>query len=112
MTAVFGFLYAQQSTMTGVITVGFMLEVCFYILMAAVVAVYTSELFETKVRVRGAGIANGVAKLFTVAMPIVVAWMLKVSSPSVIFITISGIALFAGIVVWVFGDETNQKNIG
>ncbi|MCW4398700.1 MULTISPECIES: MFS transporter [Lentilactobacillus] len=112
MTAIFGFMYGQQSTVAGVMTIGFLLEVCFYVLMASVIAVYVAELFPTKFRFRGSGIANGAAKLFTVAMPIVVAWMLKVTSPNMIFWTIGGIALFAGIVVWVFGDETNQKDIG
>ncbi|KRM73748.1 MFS transporter [Secundilactobacillus collinoides] len=111
-TAIFGIFYARQDTMAGVVAVGFILTACFYVLMASVVAVYVAELFPTVFRFRGAGIANGIAKLFTVAMPIVVAWMLKVSGTNMIFWTISAIALFAGIVVWIFGDETNQKDVG
>lgn len=112
LTAVFGMFYARQDTMTGVVIIGFLLTACFYVLMAAVVAVYVAELFPTTFRFRGSGIANGIAKLFTVAMPIVVAWMLKVTTTNMIFWTISAIALFAGIVVWSLGDETNQKDIG
>lgn len=112
LTAVFGMLYAHQTSMVMVVTVGFLLTTCFYVLMASVVAVYVAELFPTQYRFRGSGVANGIAKLATVAMPIVVAWMLQVASADVIFWSISAIALFAGIVVWVFGDETNQKSIG
>lgn len=112
LTAVFGMFYARQDTMTGVVIIGFLLTASFYVLMAAVVAVYVAELFPTTFRFRGSGIANGIAKLFTVAMPIVVAWMLKVTTTNMIFWTISAIALFAGIVVWSLGDETNQKDIG
>ena len=112
LTAVFGMFYARQDTMTGVVIIGFLLTACFYVLVAAVVAVYVAELFPTVFRFRGSGIANGIAKLFTVAMPIVVAWMLKVTTTNMIFWTISAIALFAGIVVWWLGDETNQKDIG
>ncbi len=111
-TAIFGMIYANQTTMAGVVAVGFLLTTCFYVLMASVVAVYVAELFPTTFRFRGSGIANGIAKLLTVAMPIAVAWMLKKTSSSMIFWTISGIALFAGIVVWFFGTETNQKEIG
>ncbi|MFT8880047.1 MAG: hypothetical protein ABF958_02225, partial [Lentilactobacillus hilgardii] len=50
--------------------------------------------------------------ILRVPFTIVVAWMLKVTSADMIFWVIGGIALFAGIVVWVFGDETNQKDIG
>ncbi|WP_282801607.1 MFS transporter [Secundilactobacillus kimchicus] len=112
LTAVFGMMYAHQSSMGMVVLIGFLLTTCFYVLMASVVAVYVAELFPTQYRFRGSGIANGIAKLMTVAMPIVVAWLLKVASADAIFWAISGIALFAGIVVWVFGDETNQKEIG
>ncbi len=57
MTAIFGFMYGQQSTVAGVMTIGFLLEVCFYVLMASVIAVYVAELFPTKFRFRGSGIA-------------------------------------------------------
>lgn len=112
LTAIFGMFYARQDSMTGVVIIGFLLTTCFYVLMASVVAVYVSELFPTVFRFRGSGIANGIAKLFTVAMPIVVAWMMKVTTTNMIFWAISAIALFAGIIVWSFGDETNQKDIG
>ncbi|KRL96829.1 MFS transporter [Liquorilactobacillus satsumensis] len=112
LTAVFGMLYAQQASTSGVVIVGFLLTTCFYVLMASVVAVYVAELFTTAFRFRGAGISNGIAKLFTVAMPLVVAWMLQVTSVEMIFWTISAIALFAGVVVWTLGTETNQRKIG
>jgi putative MFS transporter len=111
LTAVFGMMYAQQNSVRGVVIIGFLLTTCFYILMASVVAVYVAELFPTKFRFRGSGIANGIAKLFTVAMPIVVAWLLSVTNANVIFWIISAIAIFAGAVVWFLGDETNQKDI-
>ncbi|AZZ60646.1 MFS transporter [Oenococcus sp. UCMA 16435] len=111
LTAIFGILYAKQDNLVGVVMIGFLLTVCFYVLMASVVAVYLAELFPTSFRFRGAGIANGIAKLLTVAMPILVAWVLTVTSAMTIFIGISLIALFAGIIVWAFGNETNQKVI-
>ncbi|WP_260201263.1 MFS transporter, partial [Lactiplantibacillus pentosus] len=111
LTAVLGMGYGQQTAIRGVVMVGFALTVCFYILMASVVAVYVSELFPTKFRFRGSGIANGTAKLFTVAMPIVVAWLLQVTSVNVIFWIISGIALLAGLVVWGLGVETSQRRL-
>ncbi|MFD1417450.1 MFS transporter [Companilactobacillus keshanensis] len=110
-TAIFGIIYAQQSQVVAVVIIGFLLTTCFYILMASVVAVYVAELFPTKFRFRGSGIANGIAKLFTVAMPIVVAWLLSFTNANVIFWIISLIAVFAGAVVWFLGDETNQKDI-
>nr|WP_125982381.1 MFS transporter [Loigolactobacillus iwatensis] len=111
LVAVFGMLYAYQTTSAGVMIVGFFLTCCFYVLMATVVAVYVAELFPTTFRFRGSGIANGIAKLFTVAMPYAVTAFLTWFSPTLIFVMISGIALIAAAVVWYFGPETKQKII-
>ena len=112
LTGAFGLLYAMQTTEVMAVIVGFLLTVCFYVLMASVVAVYASELFPTKIRFRGVGIANAVAKLLTVAMPIVVAWVLAVMGAGAVFIGISVFALLAAAVVWIFGTETKQCSVG
>lgn len=111
MTAILGVFYAKQDSVVGVVIFGFLLTVGFYVLMASVVAVYVDELFPTKFRFRGAGIANGIAKLLTVAMPVTVAWLLSFTTANVIFWLISAVAVFAGAVVWFLGEETNQKDI-
>lgn len=112
LTSVFGLLYAMQRTETAAMVVGFFLTACFYVLMASVVAVYASELFPTAIRFRGVGIANAVAKLLTVAMPIVVAWVLVHVGVWATFAGISAIAFFAALVVWVWGVETRQRSVG
>ncbi|MCH4249606.1 MAG: MFS transporter [Microbacteriaceae bacterium] len=112
LTAVFGVLYALQASQLGAVLVGFCLTTCFYVLMASVVAVYAAELFPTGVRFRGVGVANAVAKLLTVVMPLVVAWALTVSGPWVVFAGISVIALVAGAVVWIWGPETSRRSLG
>ncbi|MHA8137568.1 MFS transporter [Lactobacillaceae bacterium Scapto_B20] len=111
LSAVIGIIYAQQTTITGVEIVGFFLNVCLYILMASVVAVYVSELFSTKVRFTCVGVANGISKLCTVAMPVVVTWMLTIASPNMIFIAMGAISIFAAIIVWTMGQETNHRNV-
>jgi putative MFS transporter len=111
LVAVFGILYGYQTTSTGVMIIGFFLTACFYVLMAAVVAVYVAELFPTVFRFRGSGIANATAKLLTVAMPYAVAAILTFAQPAMVFWGISAIGLFAAIVVAVFGPETRQRVI-
>ena len=112
LTAVFGLIYAAQTTEVMAVIVGFLLTTCFYVLMASVVAVYASELFPTRIRFRGVGVANAVAKLLTVAMPIVVAWVLSTMGTGAVFIGISTFALLASAVVWMFGTETRQSSVG
>lgn len=111
-TAVFGVLYGAQHAELGAVLVGFALTTCFYVLMASVIAVYVAELFPTRVRFRGAGICNAVAKLLTVAMPIAVAWMLGFAPEWTVFASISAFALVACAVVWIWGPETNRRLLG
>ncbi len=109
LAAILGILYGHQTQPIMVMFLGFLLTSCFYILMASVVGVYVSELFSTKYRFRGAGIANGISKLITVGMPFVVSSLIAISNPSMIFILISLFAIIAGAVVFFFGPETNNK---
>ena len=111
LAAVLGIAYAYQTSSIGVMVIGFTLTACFYVLMAVVVAVYTSELFSTTYRFRGAGIANGISKLVTIGMPYAVAWMLTTVGSTTIFFTIAGMAIVAATVVMIWGPETNQRVI-
>ncbi|MFT8937274.1 MAG: MFS transporter [Liquorilactobacillus sp.] len=109
--AVLGIIYSQQTNSVTVMVLGFLLTTCFYILMASVVGVYVSELFTTKYRFRGAGIANGLSKLITVGMPLGVAWLLSISNTTMIFIVISIFAIIAAVIVYFFGPETNNQEV-
>ncbi len=109
--AVLGIIYSQRTNSVTVMVLGFLLTTCFYILMASVVGVYVSELFTTKYRFRGAGIANGLSKLITVGMPLGVAWLLSISNTTMIFIVISIFAIIAAVIVYFFGPETNNQEV-
>lgn len=109
--AILGIVYSQQKSATMVMVIGFFLTTFFYILMASVVGVYVSELFTTKYRFRGAGIANGISKLIAVGMPLVVAWLLSVSNSMMIFVIISIFAMVAACIVYFFGPETNNQEV-
>ncbi|PJM79287.1 MFS transporter [Bifidobacterium scaligerum] len=110
-TGVFGMLYAFQTSTTGAIVVGFLLMMCLYVLMASVVAVYAPELFATKVRFRCVGVANAIAKLLNVLMPMVVGWMLVSLGATSIFVSISVIAIAAMLIVGIFGVETARRSV-
>ena len=112
VTAVFGLLYAAQTSTVPAIIVGFVLTTSLYVTFCAVIAVYTPELFPTKVRFRCTGVANAFAKLLTVLMPLIVAQMLTAWGATSIFIAISITATVAAVVVGVFGPETSRKSVG
>lgn len=111
ISATLGLLYTQQSSPVMIVTIGFLLTMTFYILMASVVGVYVSELFATGFRFRGAGIANGVAKFLTVLTPYFATWAIRQVSSDLIFYLITTIMLIAAIIVFFFGPETKQQEI-
>lgn len=110
-TGVFGMMYAFQTSTVGAIVVGFLLMMCLYVLMASVVAVYAPELFATKVRFRCVGVANAIAKLLNVLMPMVVGWMLVNLGATSIFVSISVIAIASMLIVGFFGVETARRSV-
>ena len=112
LTAVFGLAYAAQTSTAGAIVCGFLLTMCLYVLMASVVAVYAPELFVTKVRFRCVGLANAVAKLLNVLMPMIVGWMLVAVGTDSVFVAIAVVAVIAMLVTGVFGVETSRRSIG
>ncbi|RSX51295.1 MFS transporter permease [Bifidobacterium goeldii] len=112
VTAVFGLLYAAQTSTVPAIIVGFILTTSLYVTFCAVIAVYTPELFPTQVRFRCTGVANAFAKLLTVLMPLIVAHMLTAWGSTSIFIAISITAAVAAIVIGAFGPETSRKSVG
>ncbi|HCH22466.1 MAG TPA: MFS transporter [Bifidobacterium sp.] len=112
LTAVFGLAYAAQTSSIGAIVVGFLLTMSLYVLMASVVAVYAPELFATKVRFRCVGLANAIAKLLNVLMPMIVGWMLVTMGANSVFVSISVVAVIAMLVTGVFGVETSRRSVG
>ncbi|HAH52880.1 MAG TPA: MFS transporter, partial [Bifidobacterium sp.] len=92
--------------------VGFLLTMSLYVLMASVVAVYAPELFATKVRFRCVGLANAIAKLLNVLMPMIVGWMLVTMGANSVFVSISVVAVIAMLVTGVFGVETSRRSVG
>ncbi|GAO99603.1 MFS transporter [Fructobacillus ficulneus] len=109
--AIVGLIYAQQRSVKPILIVGFILVTSIYVLMASIVSVYVPELFPTSFRFRGAGIANGVAKMLTVLTPYIAAWALARMSSIIIFEFMASVAVIAAIVVWIFGPETKKRTI-
>ena len=112
LTAVFGLLYAVQTSQVTAILVGILLMASLYVLMSSVVAVYAPELFPTTVRFRCVGIANAVAKLCNVLMPVLIGAMLNAWGSTSIFVTISLVALASMLVVGLMGWETSGRSVG
>lgn len=109
-----GFLaisYSLNNTTQVTIAIGFLLTMFFYILMASVVGVYASELFQTSKRFRGTGWANAIAKLLTVLTPYLATFAIGKSNPAIIFYVIAILMFIAAITVLTIGPETKKQDL-
>lgn len=104
-------IYSLTNTTGLTITTGFLLTMFLYILMASVVGIYASELFNTNNRFRGTGWANAIAKLLTVLTPYLATFAIGQSNPQIIFYVIAILMFIASITIFFFGPETKQKNL-
>lgn len=111
MTAILGIAYAKQATTISAIILGFFLVLFLYILTAAVTAVYVPELFPTRIRFRCVGIVNAAAKSGNVFMPLFIAFLLAEKQEGLIYVSISGLAIAAMIIVIFFGPETSHRKL-
>ncbi|APS41063.1 Transporter, MFS superfamily [Weissella jogaejeotgali] len=111
LVAILGVTYSHLTSPVGIVVVGFLLTGCFYVLNATIIGAYITELFSTKYRFRGAGVANGLAKLANFGMPYLVVFFLNVSSVSMVLYFIAGLAIVAAIITLVLGPETTAKQI-
>lgn len=111
LVAILGILYARLSNGPAVIIVGFFLTACFYVLNATIIGVYITELFSTKYRFRGAGIANGLAKLANFGMPYLVVFLLSVADASAVIYLIAVVAVIAAVLTLLVAPETKSKQI-
>lgn len=109
MTALLGYIYAFQNQPTMIMTIGFLMTVCLYILMAVGLSIYVPELFSTRLRMRGNGTAQAVGRLFTIVTPYAVAWLLTYQGILAVFVIIGVfLAIVAGLTI-VWGPETKQQ---
>ncbi|MFT8363240.1 MAG: MFS transporter [Sporolactobacillus sp.] len=109
MTGVLGILYAFQHTPAMLMTIGFLMTVCLYILMAGGLSIYVPELFATNLRMRGNGTAQAVGRLFTILSPYAVAFLLTTQGTFAVFMMIGVFVAVAAAMTALLGPETKQQ---
>ncbi|WP_317759790.1 MFS transporter [Liquorilactobacillus mali] len=111
LTAIFGIIYAYQTSSIMAMLIGFLLTVCLYAMNASILSVYVPELFQTKFRFRGEGLAAGTGKMLTILMPFAVVWTLTELSSAFIFYGMAAITVLGALIVGIFGPETKQHPV-
>ena len=108
--AVFGLLFAEQSSALGWIVFGILLSVS-NILMSIGFHAYQSEIFPTHARARAVGLVYSFSRLSTAFSGYLIAFVLQSSGVTGVFLTISAMLALAAFVIWIYGPRTDGKSL-
>ncbi|NLU08411.1 MAG: MFS transporter [Clostridiales bacterium] len=109
LAGVIGYAYPLQRSMSIILILGFLLTILIYILVTVGLAVYVPEMFPTKIRLRGTGLANAAGRLATIFSPYGVAFLLTNYGSRPIFTCLGILLALTAFIIAVFGVETKQK---
>jgi len=108
ITFIFGFLYGLSNTEIMIIVIGFFYNMGKY-MIAMTFLVYMPELFETKLRSSGNGLASAGGRLGAILGAIIMAWIFTSFGDVATFGYAATLVLVAGLLVLIFGKETKGK---
>ncbi len=108
--AVFGLLFAGQSTMGLLILFGVLITLANNILSFSFHA-YMTELFPTRVRARAVGFVYSFSRISTVFVSFVIGWLLKTGGVPAVFIFIAVSMLIVIISIAGFGPRTRNLQL-
>jgi putative MFS transporter len=109
--ALIGMMYPFVTNSWAIAAVGFGVTTCIYVTSALGVACYVTELFPTRLRLRGVGLCNALGRLANVGVPYLV---VMVYSMAGLLGVVSFMAMLFGVLVIVlvaFGIETRMRSL-
>jgi putative MFS transporter len=109
--ALIGLAYPFVHQPIAIALVGFGVTTCIYVTSALGVACYVSELFPTRLRLRGVGLCNAAGRFVNVGVPYLVASVYALAGLIGVVSFIGALfVLLAGILI-AFGVETTQRSL-
>jgi len=110
-TIVLGGIYPFIHRPVALITVGFLLTIPIYILVATLFAIYIPELFPTEVRLRASGICNTFGRGATILTPFLAVGLFRSYGIRGVLTLMIGILLVQVVVVLRFGIEPKKRRL-
>ena len=109
--ALIGMMYPFVTNSWGIAAVGFGVTTCIYVTSALGVACYVTELFPTRLRLRGVGMCNALGRLANVGVPYLV--VMVYSMAGLLGVVSFMAVLFAALVIVLvcFGIETRMRSL-
>ena len=111
LTILFGGIYPFAATPTLVLSVGFLLIVCIYVLTALLYGVYTPELFPTAVRLRANGLCNMLGRGATIFTPFIVVGLFRAYGVGGVLALMIGLLVVQIVVVAAWGIEPARRGL-
>jgi putative MFS transporter len=111
LTIVLGGIYPFVHQPMALITVGFLLTVPIYILVATLFAIYIPELFPTEVRLRASGICNTFGRAATILTPFLAVALFRSYGIRGVLSLMIGFLLVQIVVVLRFGIEPKKRRL-
>ena len=108
LTAVSAYFYGQADNLTTLYIYGALLQFFTYAMWSAVYA-YTPELYPTRMRAGGCGLASSIGRVGALLGPYILGSVLQYHGVSAVFKVAATIFAIAALVVILFGAETKGK---
>jgi putative MFS transporter len=111
LTIVIGSIYPFVKDPAELLTVGFLLMVPIYVLVAVLFAIYIPELFPTEVRMRASGICNTFGRGATILTPFIVVALFRAYEVTGVLGFLIGLLIVQIFVVLRFGVEPKKRRL-
>jgi len=111
LTIVLGGIYPFVHRPMALITVGFLLTVPIYILVATLFSIYIPELFPTEVRLRASGICNTFGRAATILTPFLAVALFRSYGIHGVLSLMIGFLIVQIVVVLRFGIEPKKRRL-
>ncbi|NRB54454.1 MAG: MFS transporter [Salinicola sp.] len=111
VAAALGMLYPRLGVESWVMLTGFLLLTAIYVIVVVGQAIYLSELFPTRLRMRGTGVCNTVARIVATFIPFVVPALHAAGGMQLVTGVLSGCLVAFALIVAFAGHETRKRSL-
>jgi MFS transporter, putative metabolite:H+ symporter len=108
---VLGIIYPMISDPILLVTIGFLLTIPIYVLVALLFGIYIPELFPTPVRLRASGIVNTFGRASTIITPFFVVSLFDSRGISGVMSMLIGMLVVQIVTVWTLGIEPRRRSL-
>ncbi len=104
-------VYGQARASPAVLVLGFCFVVAMNVAITLKAGVYTPELFPTRLRTSGVGIAHATGRVATILSPYLIGFLFISFGEGAVFLAICGFLLLQAVAIALLGIETRQRSL-